>query len=358
MKVVHRIGHWGADSPDGQPLMVAYWSAFLECAYANAAYLDWFGKPVSTDITTLNLAELLGDSLPAFEPYLMDVLNGSASNCELGWRSRSGSEEKRALFRLVPDFSGEEVRGFMLTGIDLPTMGAYAKGRRKAVDGQLPDFRQPPADDSLGAKLQRYSDELKDLLSEYWSSPTVNAERRLTSVFSRDEESEISVRDAGSEAFTTEVNLYDCISRAVSSIEEELRDKGCSVRIRVSPFIYVHANPKYMESIIRHFIGSALIHRSTDRVPVIELSSMVVGDETILNIKDNGKGLNLDFFYGRAAGNAGQSEDHESGDVRRRLFTVRQQVYAMGGYIGVESEPETGTWFRVYFKTKLDQFSH
>jgi len=343
----------GADSPGGKPVMVAYWSVFLECTYANATFLEWFGKPVSTDFTTLNLAELLGGSLPAFEPYLMSVLNGAASDFELGWRSKNGYEEKRALFRLVPDFVGEEVRGFMITGVDLPLISA----KQKRADGHKAGTNRLPEGDSLGEKLQQYSEELKDMLSEYWNATTLNAERRLMSEFVRDEGSEMLLREVGSETFTSEVNLYDCVSKAVSSIDDELRQKGCSVRIRVSPFIYVHANSKYLESIIRHFIGSALVHRATDKVPVIELSSMVVGDETILNIKDNGKGLDLDFFYGRVA-TARQNEDIEPEDVRARLFTVRQQVYAMGGHIGVESEPDTGTWFRVYFKTKLDPSSH
>lgn len=334
--------------------MVSYWSAFLECSYANAAFLDWFGKPDSTDVVSLNLAELLGHSLATFEPFLMEVLNGVASDFEIAWQPTDGRDLKYALFRLVPDFSGEVVRGFMFTGINLPTMRQDGKRNAKATEGGNAESKGLPEEDSLVVKMEHYSEELKELLSAYWSSTTASAESRLALGYVPEEGMKMFVRDTGSETFTSEVNLYDCVSKAVSSIEEELKSGRCSVRIRVSPFIYVHANPKYMESIIRNFIGNALVHRATDRVPVIDVSSMVVGNETILSIKDNGKGLDLDFFYGTSAhySNGEAVQD----DIRARLFTVRQQVYAMGGYIGVESEPDGGTWFRIYFKTKLDQF--
>ena len=331
--------------------MVAYWTTLFKCSYANAVFLDWFGKSIAAEAGELNLDDLPGLSFPLFEPHLTAVLNGETNDVELEW-TPTGKTARKAMFRLAPDFSGDEVRGFMMTGISVSPDGAGENVPGKVAGHSSPDIDNEKLENGLSKKLEQYSEQLRELLSQYWGTHGDEAQHLLSVGIMLDEGQEMVVRQSGKETFNREVNLYDCIARAMNSIDDELKAAGCSVRVRVSPFIYVHANSTYMESIICSFVGNALLNRSSERTLVVELSLIVVGNETVLSIKDNGKGIDLDTFYGRVDG--GSREQTEGREGRQSsLFSVRQQVYAMGGYIGVESEPDKGTWFRIYFKTKV-----
>ena len=52
--------------PEGAPIsehvtaMLGYWDAGLVCRFANAAYLDWFGKTREELVDKLTLKDLLG----------------------------------------------------------------------------------------------------------------------------------------------------------------------------------------------------------------------------------------------------------------------------------------------------------
>ncbi|MBX2906259.1 MAG: hypothetical protein KF744_09495 [Taibaiella sp.] len=328
--------------------MVSYWNAFLECSYANSAFLDWFGKSIATEVRKLNLADLLGASLIAFEPHLHAVLSGNEVDFEMEVDPKKSGAVKRAIFRLVPDFSGEEVRGFMITGVEISREGPGA-AVSPAVTGDLIGTADSIVVNGISRKLQEYSERLIELLgAQLENGDSGNA--RFSVEFMIDAESQMSITQVGEASFSSEINLYDCISRVVTRLDDEFRAASCSVRVRVSPFIYVHANPIYLESIIFSFLGNAIVTRSANRAAVVELTSMVSGDETILSIKDNGNGIDLNAFLGRSEM---LLADDDKQVAPMSLHVARQQVYAMGGYIGVESDPEKGTWFRIYFKTKL-----
>lgn len=329
--------------------MVSYWNAFLECSYANSAFLDWFGKSIATEVGKLNLADILGDSLPAFEPHLRSVLSGVASDFELVLNRKNGAAAKRAMLRLAPDFAGEEVKGFMITGVEL-SMDQHAVAVLPAESPEIARTANLIVVNGISRKLQEYSERLIELLGAQAENGINEGNGRFSVEFMLDADSQMSVTQVGEASFSSEINLYDCISRVVNRLQDEFKAASCSVRVRVSPFIYVHANPIYLESIIFSFLGNAMMNRSTDRAAIVEMSSMVSGDETILSIKDNGKGIDLDAFLGRSE--MLNADDNKQAE-HISLFIARQQVYAMGGYIGVESDPEKGTWFRIYFKTKL-----
>lgn len=329
--------------------MVSYWNSFLECSYANSAFLDWFGKSIATEVRELNLADILGDSLHAFEPHLHAVLSGTEVDFELDVDPKKSGAMKRAILRLVPDFSGEEVRGFMITGVEISRQGPGASVS-PIVSGDIKGVADSIVVSGISRKLQEYSERLIELLGAQLENGINRGNGRFSVEFMVDAESQMSVTQIGEASFSSEINLYDCISRVVTRLDDEFRAASCSVRVRVSPFIYVHANPIYLESIIFSFLGNAIVTRSADRAAVVELSSMVSGDETILSIKDNGKGIDLNAFLGRSEM---LLADDDKQIAPMSLHMARQQVYAMGGYIGVESDPEKGTWFRIYFKTRF-----
>jgi signal transduction histidine kinase len=148
-----------------------------------------------------------------------------------------------------------------------------------------------------------------------------------------------------------EVNIHMYINKAIDVLRPQISTTFATVQNYVNPVRTIEANPAYMESIVMNLISNAIKYRHPGRHPHIEVSTYVVGNETILSIRDNGLGIDLDkhrkdlfTMYKTFHGN----EDATG----IGLFITKYQVDAMGGHIGVESTLGEGTEFRVYFKTK------
>lgn len=298
---------------DSSPAMLAYWDTNLLCRYANDAYKRWFGRQPGESFIGMALQDLVGEAFSTFQPHINAVMNGGTRSFELAWASPGSRQIKRALVNLIPDFAGDTVQGFMVNATDV------TPGRHKVrTDGA----HVVGGDNVAATEIAIASaDELSALIHCH----ICNASQ------------------------TSEVNLYDTIVKAVRAVEGKVAAVNASVRVKVSPFIYVEANPDYIYNVISGFIRNALERGHEARPLVIELSTMVVRDETVLSVKDNGKGVDVKKYRGTIPGLMGGDYKVKSNDLA--LYIASQQVYAMGGFIGVESSP-AGAWFRIYFKTQ------
>ncbi len=84
------------------------------------------------------------------------------------------------------------------------------------------------------------------------------------------------------------------------------------------------------------------------RPPVIRLATFEKEGKTILQVEDNGMGIDLAKFGHHIF--KLRKTFHNHPDSRGvGLFMVKSQVEAMGGEIQVSSEVEKGTTFTIYF---------
>ena len=120
--------------PEGAPIsehvtaMLGYWDAGLVCRFANAAYLDWFGKTREELVDKLTLKDLLG---PVFElnlPYITGVLSGISQNFERVLNLPDGSTRISSV-NYTPDVSSGTVKGFFAHVTDVT--------RQKAIEQEL-----------------------------------------------------------------------------------------------------------------------------------------------------------------------------------------------------------------------------
>lgn len=94
--------------------MLAYWDEHLICRFANAAYLDWFGKSKEEMIGKITLRELLGPVI--FEknlPHIIGVLEGTPQTFEREIPSPNG-KIRYSLARYFPDNKDGRVAGFFV----------------------------------------------------------------------------------------------------------------------------------------------------------------------------------------------------------------------------------------------------
>lgn len=106
--------------------------------------------------------------------------------------------------------------------------------------------------------------------------------------------------------------------------------------------------PIYLESIILNLVSNALKYHSPERTPVIHLRTYRKQGDLILEIEDNGRGINLDRH--RSSMFKLYKTFHRHPDAKGLgLYMTKNQVEAMGGQIFVYSTEFEGSKFIINF---------
>lgn len=144
------------------------------------------------------------------------------------------------------------------------------------------------------------------------------------------------------------LKLNDFIQSAKDNINALLLQANGEITDEIKESFYVKGFPAYLESVILNFLTNAIKYRSLKRKLSIKLRAHETAENVILEIVDNGKGMNLEKYGDRLFGM--YKTFHGNKDARGiGLFITKNQVEAMGGKIDVESKPEVGTTFKIYF---------
>ncbi len=107
-------------------------------------------------------------------------------------------------------------------------------------------------------------------------------------------------------------------------------------------------NETYLESILLNLLTNAMKYRSPDRAPMIKIDTRMVNGKTVLTIKDNGLGIDLEKHGHKLFGLNKTFHRHaEAKGVG--LYITKTQVESMGGTISAESEPGKGATFTIIF---------
>jgi len=97
-----------------------------------------------------------------------------------------------------------------------------------------------------------------------------------------------------------------------------------------------------------NFTSNAIKYSHPDRTPVISYSLTSNLTQKILEIQDNGLGINLEKHGKKLFGM--YKTFHKNQDSRGiGLFITKNQIEAMGGSVHVTSQVGIGTIFKIYF---------
>ncbi|HEU4496796.1 MAG TPA: PAS domain S-box protein [Flavobacterium sp.] len=146
-----------------------------------------------------------------------------------------------------------------------------------------------------------------------------------------------------------DLNLKDYITKTLEIVSEQIFLKKAAINFEVAPHVYVKFNAAYLQSILFNFISNALRYSHPGRQPVITLKSYIENTKTVLEISDNGIGIDLKKYGDKLFGM--YKTFHDNPDSKGiGLFITKNQIDAMGASLSVESEPNVGTAFKIYFK--------
>ncbi|MEJ7559688.1 MAG: PAS domain S-box protein [Pedobacter sp.] len=145
---------------------------------------------------------------------------------------------------------------------------------------------------------------------------------------------------------TKAINLKEQIKKTLTAIRALAEKQRAEFRIFVDTDLHINYNPAYLESILLNFFTNAIKYKHPERDPRIKISAFVDDGRVILEIKDNGIGIDLEQHGKKLFGM--YKTFHEHADARGiGLFITKNQVEALGGTISVDSEVGIGTTFKL-----------
>lgn len=146
-----------------------------------------------------------------------------------------------------------------------------------------------------------------------------------------------------------ELNLNKFINKTLEVLRNQIIKNEAEIENNITDDATVKFNPAYLESVFLNFLSNAIRYKHPKRNPKIELNSYLEDNYRVVEIKDNGIGIDLDKNGNKLFGMYKTfTNNPESRGIG--LFITKNQIDALKGKIKVESKLNEGTTFKIYFK--------
>jgi PAS domain S-box-containing protein len=147
----------------------------------------------------------------------------------------------------------------------------------------------------------------------------------------------------------TSINLFEEIERTAAAVNVMISQTRTHLVNEVAKDVTVEVVPSYLESILLNMLTNAMKYKSPDRDAIIHLSTHREPGYLVLSVRDNGLGIDLEKHGDRVFGMYVTFHKHK--DARGfGLYITKNQVESMDGKIELESQPDVGSVFKIYFK--------
>lgn len=143
--------------------------------------------------------------------------------------------------------------------------------------------------------------------------------------------------------------LDEVITELLQPLQEQLQEKQVEICINFAEAPEVYAVRLYLLDILFHLISNAIKFRAANRKARIEVSSRVEEDCTVVIVKDNGIGFDLEKHKKNIFGLYKRFHLNKGGRGLG-LYLVKTQVEALGGKVEVYSKAGEGSVFKVFLK--------
>lgn len=145
------------------------------------------------------------------------------------------------------------------------------------------------------------------------------------------------------------VNLHDEINSTAQIVFSAEQKNSPKIVNNVNKDCCINVIPSYLESIVLNLLTNAVKYSKPNESPEIELFCENKGEYIVLNVKDNGIGIDLELnkekIFGMYKTFTNNKDSRGLG-----LFITKNQIESMNGHIAVDSQLGIGTTFSVAFK--------
>ncbi len=160
---------------------------------------------------------------------------------------------------------------------------------------------------------------------------------------------EVVTLSTNTESEKEKLNLHKKITTIQQSLTGLIESNKLKIVNNVEKEVNINIVPAYLDSILMNFITNGVKYQHPDREPVLNFNTYKQGDYTVLNIEDNGLGIDLKKYGSKLFGM--YKTFHTNKDSRGiGLYITKNQVESMHGKIEVESKVGEGTKFKIFFK--------
>ena len=148
------------------------------------------------------------------------------------------------------------------------------------------------------------------------------------------------------------LRFEDCFHLTRSMLTARIAETGAQLICDFSEAPQVHYPKIYLESILLNLLSNALKYNSPDRTPIIHFKTYYYHQDLVLEVSDNGLGINLDR-YGHQVFKLRKTFHRHPESRGIGLFMIKNQIEAMGGEITLSSKQHEGTTFSINFTKNL-----
>lgn len=161
--------------------------------------------------------------------------------------------------------------------------------------------------------------------------------------------SEVATMNVNEHLKNEKTFLQSVAGRVIDSVHAIARGNGVKLINEVDNDHAILAFPAYLESVILNLVTNAIKYASPERESFVKLVSQEQDGFIVLKVTDNGLGIDLNRHGAKLFGLYKTfHKHHDSRGVG--LYITKNQIDAMGGKIEVESKPNEGSCFSVFFK--------
>jgi signal transduction histidine kinase len=142
--------------------------------------------------------------------------------------------------------------------------------------------------------------------------------------------------------------MQEMLDKIISGFSIEFSKYSTQLTTQFEQADTINFPAKYMNSILNNLISNAIKYRSSERQLCINVSTQKKGKKTILEVADNGLGIDLKK-HGHNMFKIGKVFHKTQHSKGFGLFMTKTQIEALGVTIDVTSEPDKGTSFTITF---------
>jgi len=146
----------------------------------------------------------------------------------------------------------------------------------------------------------------------------------------------------------TQVSLARVVQEVQLDLAPLITQTAAQVLVAIPASVTLLFAEKNLRSVVYNLLSNALKYRHPDRSPVVRLTYQAAANYQILEVQDNGLGLDPRQGQDKLFAMFQRLHTHVEG-TGLGLYMVKKIVENVGGRIEVQSELEQGSTFRVYF---------
>ncbi|GAB3537200.1 hypothetical protein GCM10027443_29580 [Pontibacter brevis] len=362
---------------DSLPVLISYLDRDEKYRFANNVYNSWFDLKEKS-ILDMPIVDVIGDqAYEKVKAHIKRALVGEKVNYEAAMPYREGLRHVRISF--VPDFLNGEVIGFYSLVMDVSDQVASRKALEESereakgtarelaaankqlthINADLDNFIYTASHD-LKAPISNIEMLMQELLLELPKQSQEQGELKKIlgmmegsiSRFKKTIESltHVSKLQKDEPSLAEAVSLEEVIEEVRLDMGQIISKSGAQLEMAIAGCDKIIFSKKNLRSIVYNLLSNAIKYRDPERDLVVKISCREEADFTVLQVSDNGLGLNGEqqsklFTMFR------RFHDHVEGSGVG-LYMVKRMVDNAGGRIEVQSTPGEGTAFQVYMKNQ------